>query len=145
MLFGPYICKVGVFPTAPELLVLTDAPLDVSGKPNGIREAVVDFFLKNGGGWDLRVQLCSDIKTMPIEQAAVAWSEEESPYVPVARIDRRGPGVQPLARARRPPPGRGRNARPQGGLRDVGEIPCRPQQQADYRTALGGGSAGVDF
>ena len=86
MLFGPYICKVGVFPTAPELLALTDAPLDVSGKPNGIREAVVDFFLKNGGGWDLRVQLCSDIKTMPIEQADVAWSEEESPYVTVARI-----------------------------------------------------------
>ena len=86
MLFGPYICKVGIFPTTPELKALTDAPLDVDGKPNGIREAVVDFFLKNGGSWDVRVQLCTDVDKMPIENANVAWSEDESPYVTVATI-----------------------------------------------------------
>ena len=86
MLYGPYIAKVSVAPTTPELKALTDAPLDVNGKPNGIREGVVNFFLKHGGSWDVRVQLCTDIETMPIENANVAWSEEESPYVTVATI-----------------------------------------------------------
>jgi hypothetical protein len=32
------------------------------------------------------VQLCTDLETMPIEDASVRWPEEQSPFVTVARI-----------------------------------------------------------
>ena len=86
LLWGPYMVKVCVAPVSPELRALTDAPLAVNGKPNGIREAVVEFFRQNGAEWELRVQLCTDLEAMPIEDASVAWPETRSPYLPVARI-----------------------------------------------------------
>jgi hypothetical protein len=86
LLWGPYMAKVCVAPISPELQALTDASLPVNGKPNGIREAVVDFFQRNEAEWELRVQLCTDIETMPIEDASALWPEDRSPYIPVARI-----------------------------------------------------------
>lgn len=84
--FGDFIAKISVAPISPELIALEQAPLNVNGVPNGIREAVVDFFGKNGGEWEVRAQLCTDLATMPIENAAVVWPEEKSPYRPIARI-----------------------------------------------------------
>jgi hypothetical protein len=46
----------------------------------------VDFFGRNGGVWEVRAQLCTDLEHMPIENAAVVWSEEVSPYRRIARI-----------------------------------------------------------
>jgi len=86
LLWGPYMAKVCVAPVSPELAALIDASLNVNGKPNGIREAVVEFFRQNGAEWELRVQLCTDLDAMPIEDASVAWPEDQSPYVAVARI-----------------------------------------------------------
>ncbi len=86
LLWGPYMAKVCVAPASPELAALTDASLNVNGKPNGLREAVVEFFRQNGAEWELRVQLCTDLDAMPIEDASVAWPEDQSPYVAVARI-----------------------------------------------------------
>jgi len=86
ILFGPYMAKLSLVPISSNLTALTDAPLDVNGKPNGLREAVVDFFAHETAEWELRVQLCTDLETMPIEDASVAWPEESSPYVRVARI-----------------------------------------------------------
>ncbi len=86
ILFGPYIAKVGVFPVAAALTQLTDTPLDLSGKPDGLREAVTEHFLKHSGKWEVRVQLCTNLETMPVEDASVVWPEDESPYVTVATI-----------------------------------------------------------
>ena len=80
------MAKVSVAPVSPELRALTDAPVSVNGKPNGIREAVVNFFRRTGAGWELRAQLCTNLAIMPIEDASVPWPEGHSPYVPVARI-----------------------------------------------------------
>ncbi|HEV7817424.1 MAG TPA: catalase family protein [Janthinobacterium sp.] len=86
ILFGPYMAKVAVAPVSSELTALTKAPLNVNGKPNGLREAVVDFFRQTGAVWELRVQLCTDLEKMPIEDASVEWPEDISPYATVARI-----------------------------------------------------------
>jgi hypothetical protein len=86
LLWGPYMAKVSVAPVSPELRVLTDAPVTINGKPNGIREAVVNFFHRGEAEWELRVQLCTDLEAMPIEDASVPWPEDRSPYLPVARI-----------------------------------------------------------
>jgi hypothetical protein len=84
--FGDYIAKISVAPVSPELVALVQAPLNVNGVPDGLREAVVDFFRKNSGVWEVRAQLCTDLKDMPIENAAVVWPENLSPYRAVARI-----------------------------------------------------------
>ena len=86
ILYGDYVAKIAVRPASPDIRRLTDAPLDVNGKPNGLRDAVSAFFGENGAEWDLCVQLATSTDTMPIEDASVPWPEDESPYVPVARI-----------------------------------------------------------
>jgi hypothetical protein len=85
-LYGPYIAKWSVAPVTPALLALKDAPVDLADKPDGLREAMAAFFATQGAEWALRVQLCTDIEKMPVEDAAVVWPEEDSPFVVVARI-----------------------------------------------------------
>jgi hypothetical protein len=84
--YGDYIAKVSLAPVSPELTALTNAPLNVNGKPNGLRDAVRAFFAANTGIWELRVQLCTDLETMPIEDASVPWPEDKSSYIAVGRI-----------------------------------------------------------
>ncbi|SEO82818.1 Catalase [Luteibacter sp. UNC138MFCol5.1] len=84
--FGDYVVKVSIAPHSPNLTALTDATLNVNGKSNGLREAMVNHFAEEGGEWDLRVQFCTDPETMPVEDASVVWPEEKSPYIDVARI-----------------------------------------------------------
>ena len=84
--YGDHVAKVAVRPASPELQRLTGAPLDVNGKPNGLREAVAAFFADRGAEWEFCVQLHTSPDTMPIEDASVVWPEGESPYLPVARI-----------------------------------------------------------
>jgi Catalase len=86
ILYGPYMAKISIAPVSDGLKALTNAPLEVNDKPNGLREAVTDFFASGGGEWDLQVQLCTDLKTMPIEDASVSWPQDVSPYITVARL-----------------------------------------------------------
>ena len=86
MRYGDYIAKLSVAPSTAALKALTDAKVDLTDKPNGLRDAVVDFFATQGGEWDVRIQLCTDLEAMPIEDASVVWPEEQSPYVTVARL-----------------------------------------------------------
>ena len=85
--FGDYIAKIAIAPVSPELTALTQAPLNVNGVPNGLREAVVKFFQTNGGSWEVRAQLCINLEDMPVEDAATVWPEAKSPYQTIARIN----------------------------------------------------------
>jgi hypothetical protein len=86
ILYGAYMAKVSVAPVSPSLTALTDALVDLKDKPDGLRDAVVDYFSGQGGEWELRIQLCTDLDKMPIEDASVEWPQEMSPYVAVARL-----------------------------------------------------------
>jgi hypothetical protein len=97
---GDYIAKLQVAPISPELIELTDQPVDVSAGPNVLRDAVVEHFREHGGTWGLGVQLCSDIKAMPIDDPAKDWDEEVSPFVAVARITARPQTAWSEARSR---------------------------------------------
>jgi hypothetical protein len=85
-LYGEYMAKVALKPYSESLRALIKAPLNLKDHPNGIREAVVKFFRTHAAEWDLQVQLCTDLKAMPIEDAATQWPEDQSPYQSVARI-----------------------------------------------------------
>jgi hypothetical protein len=84
--YGDYIAKLSLAPVSAELVALTNAPLDVNGKPNGLREAVASFFAGTPATWELRAQLCTDLDKMPIEDSSKVWPEDESPYVTIGRI-----------------------------------------------------------
>src|SRR5262249_36410571 len=53
---------------------------------NAIRDFVVAFFRDKAAEYELRVQLCTDLEHMPIEDASIAWLEALSPPQTVARI-----------------------------------------------------------
>src|SRR4051812_29347798 len=54
--FGDFIAKISVTPVSPDLEALKESPLNVNGAPNGIRDAVVQFFSKTGGIWEVGAQ-----------------------------------------------------------------------------------------
>lgn len=86
ILYGPYYAKLSVAPVSPELVALVDSRIKLSGHPDALRDAVCAFFANHGAEWEVRVQLATDILSMPIEDASVEWPEDQSPYVAVARI-----------------------------------------------------------
>ncbi len=86
ILYGPYMAKISVAPVSPGLQALVDAPIKLSGAPDPLRDSVVAFFATQAAEWELRVQLCTDIARMPIEDSSIEWPEPMSPYVTVARL-----------------------------------------------------------
>lgn len=85
-LYGPYIAKFSVVPVSEDLTMHGHDHIDIDDNPTAIREAMQDHFAIMGGEWELRVQLCTDLDAMPVENAARVWPEDQSPYVAVARI-----------------------------------------------------------
>jgi hypothetical protein len=86
-LYGLHMAKWSVAPVSPALRALKDAPVDLDGKPDGLRAAIAAQLSAQPAQWELRVQLCTDLESMPIEDASVAWPEDKSPFVAVALID----------------------------------------------------------
>jgi len=86
LLYGAYMGKVSLAPVSPDLQSLKGKEINVDDDPYALRMAMLEYFANKGGEWDVKVQLCTDLKTMPIEDASVPWPEEKSPYMTVARI-----------------------------------------------------------
>ncbi len=84
--YGDYFGKVSAAPLSESVKALTGQAFDASIGESGIRDRVVDFFRNNAAEYELRVQLCTDLARMPVEDAAVAWPPEESPHQPIAKI-----------------------------------------------------------
>jgi hypothetical protein len=53
---------------------------------SGLRDEAVDFFKTETAEWDVRIQLCTDLQKMPVEDPSIEWPEELSPYLQVARM-----------------------------------------------------------
>lgn len=83
---GDYIAKYALVPVSSNLTELTGDRVNTSDRPDALREVVRDTLIEQGGVWELRVQLCTDLDTMPVEDASVQWDEEASPYRTVGRI-----------------------------------------------------------
>jgi Catalase len=85
-LYGQYTCKFALAPVSPSLKARTNKHIEVSGKPNALRDSVVDYFAAESGEWELKVQLNTDLESMPIEDSTVSWPQDSSPYIAVARL-----------------------------------------------------------
>ena len=86
--YGNYIAKLEVVPVSAAQQALADAHVEVDGgkDPNALRTATVGYLREHDAEFEVRIQFCTDLDKMPVEDAAKPWSEEESPYLPVARI-----------------------------------------------------------
>ena len=84
--YGDFVAKFGLFPVSHNLTELHGDRVNVSDRPDALREVVRNTIIEQGGTWELRVQLCTDLDKMPVEDASVAWDEEVSPYQTVGRI-----------------------------------------------------------
>lgn len=86
ILFGPYMAKLSLVPSSSNLTRLTGKRIDTDSDKLALRKLMNAHFEMQGGEWDLRVQLCTDLETMPVEDSTRAWSEEDSPWQTVARL-----------------------------------------------------------
>ena len=83
---GEYVAKYAIVPVAPALVRHHSEEIATAGKPDAVREAMGRDAQEGAMEWELRVQLLRDPESQPIEDATVEWSQEDSPYLPVARI-----------------------------------------------------------
>jgi Animal haem peroxidase len=84
--FGDHVAKMCVTPLSPSVLALKDVLLAPTSGPDAYRNQVVEFLATQTAEFELRAQLCTDLATMPIEDAKVEWPESKSAYRPVAKL-----------------------------------------------------------
>jgi hypothetical protein len=84
--WGDYVAKVCYTPLSKSVKVLAGQPVPAGAGKNAFRDMVVELFRTNSAEYELKVQLCTDLTKMPIEDATVPWPEKDSPHVPVAKI-----------------------------------------------------------
>lgn len=84
--YGDYIAKFRIAPTSPELVARIGEHLDMGHDPDALRTFVREHVRVHGAEYTFAVQLCTDLATMPIENVRAEWPEDESPFVPVARL-----------------------------------------------------------
>lgn len=83
--YGDFIAKLAVVPVARAQTALAKTDID-RNDPDALRTATVGYLRDHDAAFEVRVQLCTDLKSMPVEDASKEWSEDESPYVAVAQL-----------------------------------------------------------
>ena len=83
--YGDYVAKISAAPLSENLRALTGQEID-GDNDSALRDLVVDFFRNNSAEYELRVQLCTDLAAMPVEDGSVEWPQEKSPYQTVGKI-----------------------------------------------------------
>jgi hypothetical protein len=84
--FGDYLGKLRMVPVSDSLLALHGKRIEHPHSWNSLKDSIVAFFEKETAIWELRIQLCTDLAEMPVEDASVEWDERSSAPLTVARI-----------------------------------------------------------
>jgi hypothetical protein len=84
--FGDYFGKLRLAPVSDNLIALRGTHVDHPHSWNCLKDSIVAFFQRETAVWELRVQLCTDLTKMPVEDTSVEWDERLSPSLTVARI-----------------------------------------------------------
>ncbi|HZZ43621.1 MAG TPA: catalase family protein [Tepidisphaeraceae bacterium] len=84
--FGNYIAKIIVEPSSQNLKDLFNKHVDVNFHFSGLRDAITEFFKTQTAQWTVKAQLCTDLKSMPVEDPSIEWPETQSPYHPIATL-----------------------------------------------------------
>ena len=84
--FGDYFGKMHLVPVSSNLTALRGKYVDHPDSWNCVKDSIVKFFQTETAVWELRVQLCTDLTRMPVEDASVEWDEHLSPSLTIARV-----------------------------------------------------------
>jgi hypothetical protein len=83
---GDYVAKVRVAPAADSAARVIHRELDLDSGPDVFGPALADELQTRAFDFDLQVQLCTDVETMPVNDVTVEWPEALSPFVTVGRV-----------------------------------------------------------
>lgn len=83
--YGDHLAKLAVVPVSPAQRALDGTSVNLHD-PDARRTATVGFLREHASEFEIRVQLCTNLWAMPVEDASVEWPEEKSPYRTVARL-----------------------------------------------------------
>ena len=83
---GDHIAKIRVTPTVDSASQVARRDLDLSSGPDVFGPALAEELRARPFEFDLQVQLCVDLDTMPVNDVTVEWTERLSPFVTVARV-----------------------------------------------------------
>lgn len=83
---GDYVAKVRVAPAAENAAHVIHGDLDITSAPDVFGPTLVDELQAGAFDFDLQVQLCTDLNTMPVNDLTVEWPETLSPFVTVGRV-----------------------------------------------------------
>jgi len=81
---GDYIAKFQLVPVS-GIKDYADETINATGRPDAIREAMNELLIEQGGKWELRVQLCTDLDAMPLEDATISGTNRKAPFAPSRR------------------------------------------------------------
>jgi len=84
--YGDHVAKFAVAPVAAEQLALADRTVAADEPPGVLKDWVQAYYAQHGATYEFRVQLLTDVDTMPIEDASVEWPQDASPYRTVATL-----------------------------------------------------------
>lgn len=85
--YGDYIAKFALVPVSAGMTDVAGDTIHTFDRPNALRAVIREVMIEQGGVWELRVQLCANLATMPVEDATIAWSEKLSPFRTVATFE----------------------------------------------------------
>ena len=83
---GDYVAKVRVAPDAESAAHAIHRELDLSSGPDVFASTLADELQARAFDFDLQIQLCTDLNTMPVNDVTVEWPERLSPFVTVGRV-----------------------------------------------------------
>jgi hypothetical protein len=83
---GDYIAKIRVAAAPENAEHVTHHEVDLKSGTDVFGPMLADELRARSFDFDLQVQLCADLETMPVNDAMVEWPEQLSPFVTVGRV-----------------------------------------------------------
>jgi hypothetical protein len=83
---GDYVAKIRLAPATENTTRVIHRELDLRARPDVFYPTLVDELQAGAFDFDLQVQLCTNLETMPVDDTTVEWPEKLSPFVTVGRV-----------------------------------------------------------
>ena len=84
--YGNHVAKIAAFPVGAKQQAIAGEHLHPGEDRDAFRHAVTAYFAGDTAVFEIRVQLCTNLNDMPVEDASKRWDEAASPYRTVARL-----------------------------------------------------------
>ena len=84
--YGQYVAKFLLRPAADWMKALEGETVEIGEDKDALRHHVREQFMTHDAEWEFCVQLLRDTAKQPVEDSSVEWSQDVSPFEPVATL-----------------------------------------------------------